>query len=396
MKEQEDGQEDDGEGIDARGAAVPELPSREEVERHMLTHAPYRSWCRHCVKGKAKGKPHMRSTGVEDEVPCVVVDYMYMNSEAKEDDAQSMPILVYKDLVTSRGGTGMMFAKVVPQKGRCEYATKSVVTDVEALGQKNMVLKSDGEPALVALKETIKEELEARVVLEESPVGESKSNGAVENAVQQVQGQVRSMKDALECRLGIRLTEESPMIPWMVMHAAKTMNRYLVGPDGKTAHRRWKGKDFKRDVAEFGETVLYLKAKSKGVDKLDSRWEPAVWLGVIDSTGEVLVGTEIGVVRARDIKRYADAKDRWDNDQVAKVKGTPWQPVPGKDGDRVPIRVRLAEDPEPPRPPEEGKRTEPVRRRVRITKEDIKKYGYTINCPGCKAINRGGVGQGRR
>ena len=49
----------------AKGAVVPELPSHEEREEHMLTHTPYRSWCRRCVKGKAKGKPHFRSTGEE-------------------------------------------------------------------------------------------------------------------------------------------------------------------------------------------------------------------------------------------------------------------------------------------------------------------------------------------
>ena len=46
------------------------------------------------------------------------------------------------------------------------------------------------------------------------------------------------------------------------------MNRYIVGVDGKTAYRRWKGKDFKRDVAEFGEAVMYLPAKIKGAMRL--------------------------------------------------------------------------------------------------------------------------------
>ena len=29
--------------------ADPKLPSREEIEEHMKTHLPFRSWCRHCV-----------------------------------------------------------------------------------------------------------------------------------------------------------------------------------------------------------------------------------------------------------------------------------------------------------------------------------------------------------
>ena len=29
----------------------PQLPSKEEVEEHNMTHLPFRSWCQHCVKG---------------------------------------------------------------------------------------------------------------------------------------------------------------------------------------------------------------------------------------------------------------------------------------------------------------------------------------------------------
>ena len=36
------------------------LPSRAEIEEHELTHLPFRNWCRHCVKGRAR-KPHTRS-----------------------------------------------------------------------------------------------------------------------------------------------------------------------------------------------------------------------------------------------------------------------------------------------------------------------------------------------
>ena len=160
-----------------------------------------------------------------------------------------------------------------------------------------MILKSDGEPSIVALKEAVKAERPERIVLEESPVSESKSNGAVENAVQQVHGQVRTIKDALESRLGKRIEEESNIIPWMITHAARTINRYHVNPDGLTAYRKWKGKEFKKEVAEFGETVLYLRPGTKGKDKLRSRWEKGIWVGLLDETGETIVGTSEGVIK---------------------------------------------------------------------------------------------------
>ena len=76
MREQE---EESEEAKGAKGARVPTKPSQEEVEEHMLTHLPYRSWCPHCVRGKAKGKPHKRRKQEDKEVPTVALDYMFMH-----------------------------------------------------------------------------------------------------------------------------------------------------------------------------------------------------------------------------------------------------------------------------------------------------------------------------
>ena len=105
-----------------------------------------------------------------------------------------------------------------------------------------LVLKSDGEPAMIALKQRVKQERPERIVLEESPVKESQANGAIENAIKQIQGQIRTMKDCLDSRLGMKLTGEETIFPWLVSHAAATINRHHVGQDGETAYRRWKGK----------------------------------------------------------------------------------------------------------------------------------------------------------
>ena len=36
----------------------PSMPTRAEREEHEKTHLPFRSWCRHCVRGKGKAMPH--------------------------------------------------------------------------------------------------------------------------------------------------------------------------------------------------------------------------------------------------------------------------------------------------------------------------------------------------
>ena len=57
-----------GEAVAARIANAPKKPSQAEVDTHMATHLPFRSWCPHCVRGKAKGKPHARNKA-EKEIP---------------------------------------------------------------------------------------------------------------------------------------------------------------------------------------------------------------------------------------------------------------------------------------------------------------------------------------
>ena len=273
-KEEEEGEE----AQRAKGTRAPTKPSKEEVDDHMLTHLPFRSWCPHCVRGKSKGKPHRKGKGEEKEIPTLALDYTFMYETQREHEEKGMPILVIKDLKQESSGTGMLFAHVVPQKGVQPYAVKTLAGAIAQLGHQEIVLKSDGEPAIVALKEAAKRERNERIVIEASPVKESRSNGAIESAVQQVQGQFRTMKDALENKIGARLSPNSAIIPWMVIHSARTINRYQVGEDGKTAHRRWNGEDFKRDVAEIGETVLYLKPGTQGEDKFLPRWEKGIWL----------------------------------------------------------------------------------------------------------------------
>ena len=41
---------------------LPARPSQEEVDQHMLTHLPFRSWCPHCVRGKAKRRAHRKKS----------------------------------------------------------------------------------------------------------------------------------------------------------------------------------------------------------------------------------------------------------------------------------------------------------------------------------------------
>ena len=101
----------------------------------------------------------------------------------------------------------------------------------------------------------------------------------------------------------------------------------------------------------------------------------------------------MGIVKARDFRRLGAAEDRWSAASIKAVSGTPWEPTPGKLDDAIPVRVRLAEEGGPPEPAITGHEKEQVNRMSRITREDVVRIGFTLNCPGCKAISRNAPAQ---
>ena len=91
--------EEDEEGAMVRVGKAEKAPSKQEVTMHMVNHIPFRSWCKHCVRGKANGNPHRRKKAIEGEIrePVISVDYMFMPDNQGESEEKGMPIMVIKD-----------------------------------------------------------------------------------------------------------------------------------------------------------------------------------------------------------------------------------------------------------------------------------------------------------
>ena len=170
-------------------------------------------------------------------------------------------------------------------------------------------------------------------------MGDSQSNGEVEVTNQMVQGQVRTVKAQLEQRLGEAVPLNSDLLPWLVSHSGTTISRYHVGKDGFTSYRRLKGRAFVRPCTELGECIWYLKHKSAKRGTLQPRWADGVFLGIREESGEIIVGTPEGVLKARTFRRKGSSEERWNRDFLMSVKGIPWEPVPVGGGG--PLRRRL-------------------------------------------------------
>ena len=92
-------------------------------------------------------------------------------------------------------------------------------------------------------------------VREHSAVGESASNGKSERSVQQLEDQVRTLKSALEERIGARLGSTHSVMGWLVRHCSSILTRFAVNPDGRMPYQVTHGKRAVDKLVEFGERV---------------------------------------------------------------------------------------------------------------------------------------------
>ena len=407
----------------------PIRPSAEDVEAHSTTHVPYRNWCPICVRARGKEDPHQRQTGEKRmrrgaRLPKISMDYQELKSKAKlqvsEEDA------VVRIIVAKDEQTGMTTAHRVDTKGPTdEWIVKRVVQDIEELGRSDIILKTDGEPAMVAVQRAVTALRKGMVTKPENPPSYNpQSNGAAEKAVQDVSAQIRTLKLALEARLGITINENSPIMEWIIEHGAYVLSRFSVGHDGMTPYERLTGRKWTRPMLEMGETVMaqfalkklgYGKRKAQK-NKLVARSIKAVWVGQVSRTGEQIVIKPNGdAARCRTVHRVP-AEDRWDAEAVLSVKGTPRRPTPSQADQssilQAPIageearpegaedeaaqnrrrevierRLEAAQDAESGAAiPQAEAREEPATenyRRFRITEALLLKYGASENCGGC-------------
>ena len=105
-------------------------------------------------------------------------------------------------------------------------------------GHKRVILKSDGESPIKALKEAVKNSVDFSLGVEVSPVGDSRANGEIERAIKTVQGQIRTLKSALDEHYKTEFNEDHVLLPWLVAYAASLTSKFTIGDDGKTARER--------------------------------------------------------------------------------------------------------------------------------------------------------------
>ena len=199
----------------------------------------------------------------------------------------------------------------------------------------------------------------------------------------------RTLRDALQTRLGASVGAERPIMTWLISHAAAVYRRYFAASDGWTAYQRNKGKPSSSALVEFGEKVYYRPLGTKQQLGDAPRFELGCFIGLAETSNEVIMVTEGGnVVKSRALRRLPKSQ-RWDLAWLQRLEGTEIQPNPGEQDTGVRTRVDpgmpadLVPVPPPPRP------VMPRTRSVKLTEADFWEAGFSENCRGCQLILEG-------
>ena len=181
-----------------------------------------------------------------------------------------------------------------------DYMINNLQAFIFECGRTHGILQSDNEDTLNALLQATASKV-GSMTARHSPSYSSNSQGSVERLHRTLLGQIRVVKAQVESNYSMTMSTKHCLLPWIVRHAAWTVNRYVIHSDGYTSfERRW-GRSYERAICEFGETLLYLPPQHKKLPKADLRMQKCIWLGKVSETGENYVATESGVQKVRTV-----------------------------------------------------------------------------------------------
>ena len=383
------------------------------INRHNLTHLPYRSWCPHCVAARRANASHLRGSSTRQK-PLFCADYCFIKDSRTEGDG--LTTLVGAMYPAKPESPKSMFAVVCKRKGaQDEYTASRLCQFIRECGVKDLVYKSDQEASVIALMNEVLRRsttigdahygLVQNAVPENSAVGESQSNSRAERTVQTFEDMLRTYKSALEARMECNLPCDHSIMYWMTEHVAHVYNKVFVGSDGRTAYETLHGKAPGLKLVEFGEKVMWFVPK-KLRQKMDLRWRLGIYLGQSQTSNENFIGLPNGnVVKARAINRVVKS-GRWDSKMVLAVMGIPGKPsVAVQDLDFESVKASSKPNAnasadkdvdnegeggaQRPGDEEVGRRAPALDRQIRIAKEDLDCFGYEDGCPRCDDLLAG-------
>ena len=299
-----------------------EEPTAEQRRRHELSHVPYADWCPHCVRFRAKADKHVSSKPEMRADSVCSFDFAFTGrSSPAEFEGASNDKLVCLVLKDSR--TGAMHAVPTPAKGgpvAFKYLVAEVCRFLNYCGHESVTVRSDGEPACLALQQGIKAfrtKMGLQTHLEQTEPGDHQSN-ASEQAIDSIRQLAGCILDQFEERAKTTVGSMHPVHAYAWRHAA-WLHMRMSRHNDLSAFEVINGRPYAGKLVCFGENV-YARVKSSVKGK--ARWCKMLWLGKVPVSDLHFGVTEGGfMLSSRSIRRLPT---QYDASLCKHLRDMPW------------------------------------------------------------------------
>ena len=159
----------------------------------------------------------------ERTTPFVAFDYGFLTQE----NADTFPILICRD--SRFGPTGATCERKAPTA----YTISFLVGFIKDLGFRRIILKCDNEPSTKAFQGAgIHACVGVEVIPQVPPKGgDHMAKGRVEMAVREVKRQCGTLRISAEQNTSVCISDDSPLLSWLLRFAAQVMNKMRIGKD---------------------------------------------------------------------------------------------------------------------------------------------------------------------
>ena len=176
---------------------------------------------------------------------------------------------------------------------------------------------------------------------------------------------VNRVSTTLENLLLEKLSNDSITLASPIRHTARSLAKFPVKNDGRTALSRVSGKAYTSQLS-FGERVMY-EHTAVPTDNLNQRWDHGIWIGEAPMTDECIILTENGIQKVRSLHRVTP-KEKLLISELEKAREFPWNDV----GENLKSAIETRQD-----------QDSSGHRRMHLTIEIVLRIGATPGCSCC-------------
>ena len=192
-------------------------------------------------------------------------------------------------------------------------------------GRAQGILQSDNEDTLNALRKATAAKVGSMTV-RHAPSYSSNSQGSVGRLHRTLLGQVRVVKAQVESNYSMTMSTKHCLLPWVVRHAAWTVNRYVIHSDATQALNAAGEETTSEQSANLARHYFTFHHNTRNFQKQTYGCRnKCIWLGKVSEAGENYVATESGVQKVRTVRRL-QPDFKYDLALLNKVSGAPWAP----------------------------------------------------------------------